>query len=68
MLSRKFMQKIRKIRRAESERKMLLTKGLTDITEFSGPFPSVVQFKIILHQLLRFVYFFLESDSYFQFS
>ena len=55
MLSPKFMQKIRKIRIAESERKMLLTKGLTDITEFSGPFPSVVQFKIILHQLLRFV-------------
>ena len=62
------MQKIRKILRADSEKKMLLTNGLTENTEFIGPFPSGVQFKVILRQLLRFVYFSLKSDSYFQFS
>ena len=79
------MQKIKKILRADSEKKMLLTNGLTekdatnertnrltnrltDNTELIGPFPSRVQFKMILCQLHRFVYFSLESDSYLQFS
>ena len=61
-------KKIRKILRADSEKKMLITNALTDNTEFIGSSPSVVQFKMILRQLLRFVYFSLESDSYFQFS
>ena len=68
ILSPKFMQKIRKILRADSEKKMLITNGLTDNTEFITPSPSVVQFKMILRQLLRLVCFSLESDSYFQFS
>ena len=62
------MQKIKKIVRADSDKKMLLTDGLTDSTEFIGPSPSGVQFKMILHQLLCFLYFSLEFDSYFQFS
>ena len=62
------MQKIRKILRADSDKKMLITNGLTDNTEFIGPSPLVVQLKMILRQLLRFVYFSLESDNYFQFS
>ena len=56
------MQKIRKILRADSAKKMLLTNGLTNNTEFIGPFSSGVQFKIILHQLLRFVYFSIFID------
>ena len=57
------MRKIRKILGADSEKKMLLTNGLMDNTEFIGPFPSGVKFKMILHQLLRFLYFSMESDS-----
>ena len=41
------MQKIRKILRADSQKKMLLTNGLTDNTEFIRRFPSGVQFKMI---------------------
>ena len=59
------MQKIIKILRADFEKKMLLMNALTDNTEFLVPFPSWAQFKMILHQLLRFVYFSRESDSYF---
>ena len=62
------MHKITNILRGDSEKKMLLTSELTDNPEFIGPFPLEVQFKIILRQLLRFVYFSLESGSYFQFS
>ena len=62
------MQKIKKIVRADSDKKMLLTDGLTDSTEFIGPSLSGVQFKMILHQLLCFLYFSLEFDSNFQFS
>ena len=62
------MQKIRKIFGSDSDKTMLLTNGLTNNTEFIGPFPWEVQFKMILRQLLCFVYFSLESDSYFQFS
>ena len=61
------MQKIKKIVRVDTERKMLLTKGLTDNGEFIGSFPSGVQLKMILHQLLCFVYFPPESKNYFQF-
>ena len=58
----------RKILRADSDKKILLTNGLTDNTELIEPFHSGVQFKMILHKLLRFVNFSLESGSYFQFS
>ena len=68
MLSPKFMQIIRKILRADLEKKMLIMNGLTDNTEFIAPFPSVVQFKMILRQLLRVVQFSLEPNSYFEFS
>ena len=68
ILSPKFMQNIRKVFRADSEKKILLTNRLTDNTEFIGPFSLGVPFKMILCQLLRFVYFSLKSDSYFQFS
>ena len=34
------MPKIRKIFRGDSEKKMLIANGLTDSTEFIGPFPS----------------------------
>ena len=60
------MQKIRQILRDDSEKKMLLTNGLTYYTELIGLFPSAVQLKMILRQVLRFVYFFLESGSNFQ--
>ena len=68
MLSPKFMQIIRNILRADLEKKMLLTNGLTGNTESIAPFPSVVQFKMILRQLLRIVQFSLELNSYFEFS
>ena len=51
-----------------SEKKMLLMNGLTNNTEFIGPFPFGVQFKVNLHQLLLFIYSSLESENYFQFS
>ena len=54
-------KKIRKIFSADSKKKMLLTNGLTENTEFIGPFPSGVQFKMILRQLVRFVYTFLRN-------
>ena len=54
--STNFMRKIRKTLRADSEKNMLLTNGLMGNTEFTEPF---------LHQLLCFLYFSLESDSYF---
>ena len=38
------MQKIIKILRVDSEKKMLLKNGLTDNTEFIGPFPLGIQF------------------------
>ena len=38
----KFMQKVRKNRRVHSQKKMLLTKELTDNTEFIGPVPTGV--------------------------
>ena len=37
---------------------MLLTNGLTNKTKFIGPFPSGVQLKMILSQLLRFLILF----------
>ena len=64
------MQKIKKIVRVDTERKMLLTKGLTDNGEFIGSFSLGVQLTpttLILHQLLCFVYFPPESKNYFQF-
>ena len=51
-----FMQKIRKTLRVDSEKKILLTNGPMGNTEFTEPF---------LRQLLCFLYFSLESDSYF---
>ena len=42
------MQKMRKFFGADSEKKMLLTSGLTDNTEFIGTFSLGVQFKMIL--------------------
>ena len=59
------MQKIRKILRADSKKKMLLTNRLTDNTDFIGHFPLGVQFKVTIRQLLRFVYFSLQSESCF---
>ena len=47
-----------------SQKKMPLTNGLTGNTEFLGHFPLRVQLKMNLHQLLGFMYFSLESDSY----
>ena len=62
------MQQIKKILRADSKKKMLLTNGLTGNNEFIGLLLSGVQFKIVLHQLLRLVYFSLKFESYFQLS
>ena len=61
----KFTQKLGKNCRVHSQKKMLLRNGLTENIKFIGPFPSEVQLKMTLHQLLGFAYFFLESDSYF---
>ena len=52
------MQKIRKILRADSEKKMLLTNGLMDNTEFIGSFPSGLQWKMIYANYF-FLYTFL---------
>ena len=49
ILSPNFMQKIRKNLRVHSQGKLLLTKGLTDNTEFLGPFLSWVMFKMTLN-------------------
>ena len=54
------MQKNRNTLTVDSEKKMLVTNasnvnGLTYNTEFVGHFPLWRQFKMILHQLLRFV-------------
>ena len=42
------MQKMTRILKADSEKKMLLTNGLTGNTEFIGSFPSEVQLKMIM--------------------
>ena len=65
MFSPNFMQKIRKTLRTDSEKKMLLMNRLTNNNELIGSFSSWVQFKMILHILLRFVYISLEFDSFF---
>ena len=65
------MQKIRKILRPDSEKKMLLKNRLTNNTEFIGPFHLGFQstpINLILRQPLRLVHFSFESDCYFQFS
>ena len=65
IFSPNFMLKIRKTLTTDSEKKMLLMNRRTNNNELIGSFSSWVQFEMILHILLRFVYISLQSDSYF---
>ena len=58
------MQKMTKSLKADFEKKMLLTNGITDNTEFIGSFPSGVQFKMIMASCrISFTAYFLRVKS-----